>query len=83
MQKIGKFIDSLPLQIMVVMSIFLGLAPYLPLMTEPPHLYSKLLMLVQGELVRPIDIFDLFLHGTPVTLLAIRLVRQFGLNIKA
>jgi len=80
MQKIGKLIDSIPLQLLVVMSIFLGLAPYLPFMTEPPHLYGKLVMLVSGELVKPIDIFDLFLHGTPLALLIIRLVRKFGLK---
>lgn len=78
MQSIGKFIDAIPLQMLVIMSVFLGLAPYLPFMAEPPHLYSKLVMLAGGELFKPIDIFDLFLHGTPVLLLAIRLVRQFG-----
>ena len=76
MQKIGKFIDGLPLQMLIVMTIFLGLAPYLPFMVEPPHLFTKLTMLVQGELVRPIDIFDLFLHSTPAVLLSIRVVRM-------
>jgi hypothetical protein len=33
-------------------------------------------MLVAGELVKPIDIFDLFLHGAPVVLLAIKLFRM-------
>ena len=80
MKNIGKFIDGIPLQLLIVMSIFLGLAPYLPFMVEPPHLYGKLVMLVQGDLVKPIDIFDLLLHGTPVLVLAIRLVRQFGLK---
>lgn len=83
MQKIGKLIDAIPLQMLVVMTIFLGLAPYLPFMAEPPHLYGKLVMLVNGELFKPIDIFDLLLHGIPVLLLAIRLVRQFGLKTNA
>ncbi len=78
MQKIGVFIDKLPLQMLIVMTIFLGLAPYLPFMVEPPHLFTKLSMLVHGELVRPIDIFDLVLHGTPAVLLTIRVVRKFG-----
>ena len=83
MQKIGQLVDAIPMQMLIVMSIFLGLAPYLPFMTEPPHLYGKLVMLVNGDLVKPIDIFDLFLHGTPVALLIIRLVRKFGLKTTA
>ena len=76
MQKIGKFIDGIPLQMLIVMTIFLGLAPYLPFMVEPPHLFSKLTMLVSGELSKPIDIFDLLMHGTPAVLLTIRVVRM-------
>jgi len=78
MQKIGTFIDGIPLRMLIVMTIFLGLAPYLPFMVEPPHLFSKLDMLVSGELGKLIDIFDLFLHGTPAVLLIIRVVRMFG-----
>lgn len=78
MQKIGKFIDGIPLQMLVVMTIFLGLAPYLPFMVEPPHLFTKLNMLFSGTLSKPIDIFDLLMHATPAVLLIIRLVRKFG-----
>ncbi len=77
MQKIGAFIDNMSLRTLIVVTIFLGLAPYLPFMVEPPHLFTKLSMLGHGELVKPIDIFDLFLHGTPAVLLIIRLVRKF------
>jgi len=83
MNKIGNLIDSIPLHFLAVMAIFLGLAPYLPFMQEPPHLYSKLAMLFEGSLVKPIDIFDLLLHGTPVVLLVLRLVRKFGLKTGA
>ncbi len=78
MQKIGKFIDGIPLQMLIVMTIFLGLAPYLPFMAEPPHLFAKLNMLVSGELSKPIDIFDLLFHGAAPILLVIRMVRKFG-----
>lgn len=78
MQKIGKFIDGIPLHMLIVMTIFLGLAPYLPFMTEPPHLVSKIGMLFSGTLSKPIDIFDLLMHSTPAVLLIIRLVRKFG-----
>ena len=76
MQKIGKFIDGIPLHMLIVMTIFLGLAPYLPFMVEPPHLFTKLGMLVNGELSKPIDIFDLLMHGTPAVLLIVRVARM-------
>jgi len=47
----------------------LGLAPFTP----EPHLLEKLKMLIAGELVRPIDIFDLVLHGAPWVLLVLKL----------
>jgi len=78
MQKIGQLIDKIPMQFLIVMTIFLGLAPYLPFMTEPPHLVAKLNMLFSGTLTKPIDIFDLVMHATPAVLLTIRLVRKFG-----
>ena len=78
MQKIGSLIDKIPLQMLIVFTIFLGLAPYLPLMTEPPHLFAKLDMLFSGTLSKPIDIFDLLMHATPAVLLSIRLLRKYG-----
>ena len=47
----------------------LALAPFRP----EPHLIEKLRMLSQGTLTRPVDIFDLLLHGTPLVLLLIKL----------
>ena len=67
-----KWLDTIPLGILVVVAVFLGLAPFTP----EPHLWQKLNMLFAGELTRPIDIFDLFLHGTPAVLLVIRLLRM-------
>jgi len=52
------------------------LAPFSP----QPHLLEKLQMLFAGTLSKPIDIFDLFLHGTPLVLLAIKTVRYFTYN---
>ena len=51
-------------------AVLLGLAPWRP----EPHLVEKIRMLIDGTLRRPIDIFDLFLHGTPVLLLAVRAI---------
>lgn len=64
-------LDSISVSALIIAALLLGLAPFQP----EPHLWQKLKMLAAGELVRPLDIFDLFLHGTPVLLLVIRLVR--------
>lgn len=50
----------------ILACLTLGLAPFMP-----PHIVEKLGMLWNGELTRPLDIFDLLLHGAPwVVLLA-------------
>ena len=58
------------LPILIVACLTLGLAPFMP----EPHLWEKLKMLTSGELTKPVDIFDLLLHGTPWILLIIKLV---------
>ena len=65
------WLDRISLGPLVIIAVVLGLAPFYP----EPHLLEKLRMLAQGNLSRPIDIFDLFLHGTPVVLLIIKLLR--------
>ena len=66
------FIDQMPISLLLVIALTLGLAPFTP----QPHVVEKLGMLFNGELSKPIDIFDLLLHGTPWVLLAMKLVRQ-------
>ncbi|WP_319410784.1 hypothetical protein [uncultured Cohaesibacter sp.] len=73
-----KFIDKISVGALVVVALTLGLAPFTP----EPHVWQKLKMLVDGSLVRPIDMFDLLMHGFPWLLLVIKLVRQ-GLLSKA
>lgn len=68
------WLDRISLPLLAVPALVLALAPFTP----QPHLWEKLNMLVAGTLVRPIDIFDLFLHGTPLVLLVIKLIRQWG-----
>ncbi len=65
------WIDRLPIPVLLVVAMTLGLAPFLP----EPHVWEKLKLLAAGELVRPIDIFDLALHAAPWLLLAVRLRR--------
>jgi len=66
-----KWLDKIPLTTLLIVALLLGLAPFTP----EPHLWEKLKMLVAGELVKPLDVFDLFLHGTPVVLLLLKLTR--------
>lgn len=67
-----NLIDKLPLTPLIIITIMLGLAPFFP----EPHLWEKLKMLANGELAKPIDIFDLLMHGAPAILLAIKLTRR-------
>lgn len=55
---------------------WLAVAPVLP----EPHLIEKLHMLWAGTLVRPLDVFDLLLHATPLLLLGWRVLRWFRLR---
>lgn len=65
------WLDRLSLGIVATIALFLAFAPFQP----EPHLWQKLKMLADGTLTRPIDIFDLFLHGAPLVLLIIKLAR--------
>jgi len=65
-----KWLDKIPYMYIAPLAIFLALAPFAP----EPHLWEKLKMLFAGTLVRPIDIFDLFLHGTPLLILALKML---------
>lgn len=66
-----NWLDKIPLPTLIVVSLLLGLAPFIP----EPHLWEKLRMLADGTLARPIDIFDLLMHGSPLILLALQLGR--------
>ena len=71
-----SWIDGIPLPLLLVAALLLGLAPFRP----EPHLWEKLKMLASGTLVRPVDIFDLLLHATPVVLLVVKLGRMASLR---
>jgi hypothetical protein len=38
-----------------------------------PHLAEKLIMLANGRLMRPLDIFDLVFHACPIVLLILKI----------
>lgn len=66
-----SFIDNIPYQILIPITILMLLAPFQPM----PHVVEKMMMLKNGTLTRPIDIFDLFFHLTPLFLLLTKLFR--------
>jgi len=59
-----EFLQRVPWLGVVALCLTVGLAPF-----APPHIWEKLQMLFAGRLSRPIDWFDLFLHGAPWVLL--------------
>ena len=68
-----RFIQSLSWTFVLIFPLTLGLAPFMP----EPHIVEKLTMLFNGELSKPIDIFDFFLHGTPWILLLLKISTTF------
>ncbi|MBL8382374.1 MAG: hypothetical protein JNM90_04825 [Burkholderiales bacterium] len=67
-----RLIDGIPLPLLVVVSLFMLGAPFVP----EPHLLEKARLLAQGALTRPLDIVDVVWHLLPSALLVIRLVRR-------
>jgi hypothetical protein len=41
-----------------------------------PHVLEKLIMLKNGTLTKPIDIFDLFFHLAPTLILLLKIFRS-------
>lgn len=66
-----RLLDKLPLSLLVVLALTLGLAPFTP----EPHVWEKLKLLAAGQLMKPVDVFDLLMHGAPLMLLAVKLAR--------
>ena len=67
-----NWLDDISVGTIAIPALLLALAPFAP----EPHLWEKLKMLADGTLSKPIDIFDLFLHGAPLVILALKLVRD-------
>ena len=70
MTALRRALDQMPYGLLLIACATIGLAPFVP----EPHVWEKLKMLVAGALVRPIDIFDLMLHGLPWAIAALKLV---------
>ena len=67
-----SWLDNIPLSLLLVACVTLGLAPFMP----EPHVWEKLKMLFSGNLVKPVDMVDLLMHGTPWVLLVLKLLRK-------
>lgn len=71
-----NWLDAIPLAVLVLACLTLGLVPFFP----EPHIWEKLKMLFAGKLVRPLDGFDMAMHGAPWLLLAAKLIRMLSLR---
>ena len=65
----AEFLDKLPWSILIFLCLTFVAAPFFP-----PHLFEKIKMLLEGQLVRPIDWFDLVMHATPWVFLVLNLL---------
>ena len=65
-------LDKIPYSILIVAAMFMLLAPFRPM----PHVLEKLIMLKNGTLTRPIDIFDLIFHLLPAIILVLKIVSR-------
>jgi hypothetical protein len=65
---VAQLLDKIPYIVLIPFALFMLLAPFSPM----PHVLEKLIMLKEGRLTRPIDIFDLFFHLAPLALLVIK-----------
>ena len=68
-----SFLDKIPYLILIVIAILMLLAPFRPM----PHVVEKLIMLKNGNLTKPIDIFDLFFHLIPTIFVILKVMRSF------
>jgi len=68
-----NFLDNIQYPILIGIAAFMLFAPFNP----KPHVLEKLIMLRNGTLTRPVDIFDLFFHLAPTVALALKIYRQY------
>ncbi len=72
LEPLRQLLIQIPWAYVAIACLTLGLAPFVP----EPHIWEKLKMLTAGTLVKPIDMFDLLLHGTPFIVAALKLVAE-------
>jgi hypothetical protein len=67
-----SILDRIPYALLIFFAVFMLLAPFKPM----PHLYEKWIMLKEGTLTRPLDIFDLFYHLVPTIFLLLKVYKD-------
>ena len=70
----GFLLDKIPYSVLIIVAVFMLLAPFSP----RPHVLEKLIMLKDGTLTRPLDMFDLFYHLVPTFILLLKIYRSFA-----
>ena len=65
-----SLVSKINLPILIVACASIGLAPLFP----EPHVWEKLRMLMQGNLTRAIDWFDLLMHSAPWVLVVLKIL---------
>ncbi|MCM2284839.1 MAG: RND transporter [Desulfobacula sp.] len=68
-----NFLDKIPYTVLIIFTVMMLLAPAKPM----PHVVEKILMLKNGTLHRPMDIFDLFFHLFPLILLVLKIIKDY------
>ena len=63
------FLDKIPFSALIFVAVLMLLAPFKPM----PHVLEKLIMLKNGTLIQPMDIFDLFFHLLPTIILLLKI----------
>ena len=70
MKRIAAWLHCPSMTMLVVAALMLGAMP----ITPEPHLFEKVRMLMDGTLVKSVDIFDLFWHSWPILWIVLRLL---------
>ena len=70
MRRVLSWLHCPSMGMLLIAALLLGSMP----LTPEPHLFEKVRMLMNGTLVRPIDIFDLFWHSWPILWIVLRLL---------
>jgi hypothetical protein len=71
-ERMWDLIDTIPYPILIFAAILMLLAPFYP----TPHVWEKLIMLKEGTLKKPLDIFDLVFHLVPTIVLLVKFFRS-------
>lgn len=73
-----NWLDNIPYTLLILIAVFILLAPFRPI----PHVVEKLIMLKNGTLSKPIDLFDLVFHLLPTVLLITKIVRNVSRSMR-